>query len=58
MFKKSIKARAMSVINERIDAVQKEHDEALKVMEQRHEQEKNKLTDSAVDKVIGQFVTR
>jgi hypothetical protein len=56
MFKPSIKRRVMTVVNDRIKQAQKDHDEKLDVLKQKHEEEESALTDSAVDSLISVFV--
>lgn len=46
----------MTVVNDRIKQAQKDHDEKLDVLKQKHEEEESALTDSAVDSLISVFV--
>ena len=48
----------MKVVDERINQAQKSHDEQLKILEQKHEQEKEELLNVHVDNLIGAFVRK
>lgn len=65
--KQSIKKKVMKIINEKIDVAQKEHDDALRVLDEEHtkaieklEADKKaaeiKMLDEQVEKIIGKLM--